>query len=132
MLLETTGASEEAPQGALTPEDLAEAQRLVRRIPVGETVLEAILDLVRAARPGEGDEAITKWISWGPGPRASQALMLGVRARAPMDGRYAPSADDVAALAEPVLQHRMAVTFAARAEGRTVQGLIGQLVQRLG
>lgn len=132
MLFETTGAEAAKPTAVLSPDDLAASQRLVRRIPVGESVVEAILSLVRAARPGEGDEDITKWISWGPGPRASQALMLGVRARALIDGRLAPSVDDVIALAEPVLQHRMDLTFAARAEGVGLSELIGKLTEKLG
>ena len=131
MLFETTGADEISPEHAMSPEELAEAQRLVRRIPVGESVVEAILDLVRAARPHGGDQAITQWIAWGPGPRASQALMLGARARALIDGRLAPSIDDVAALAEPVLKHRMALTFAARAEGHSVTDIINRLAVRL-
>ena len=99
------------------------AQRLVRRLPVGESVVEAILALVRSARPGpEGGEA-AKMISWGPSPRASQALMLAVRARALLDGRLAPSIDDVLDLAEPVLKHRMALTFTARAEGESIEAV---------
>jgi len=131
MLFDTTGAEHKEPASVLTPTDLLATQRLVRRIPVGDAVVEAILALVRDARPDEGDEAITRWISWGPGPRASQAFMLGVRARALIDGRLAPSIDDVIALAEPVLQHRMALTFAARAEGQTLSDLIGQLTGKL-
>ncbi len=104
----------------------------MRRLPVGESVVEAILALVRSARPGAGAGVETKSISWGPGPRASQALMLAVRARALLDGRLAPSIDDVAALAEPVLKHRMALTFAARAEGETIEAVIGKLKSRLG
>lgn len=131
MLFETTGAHDARAEGALTPEDLAQAQRLVRRIPVGDKVIDAILVLVRSARPGESSEAVTRFISWGPGPRASQALMLGVRARALMEGRFAPSVDDVLALAQPILQHRMALSFAARAEGQTVPSVIATLVDRL-
>ncbi len=108
------------------------AQRLVRRLPVGESVIDAILDLVRSARPGEGDPAITKHIAWGPGPRAAQALMLATRARALLGGRLSPSIDDLAALAVPVLKHRMALSFAARAEGETVVDLVTRLVGRLG
>jgi MoxR-like ATPase len=104
----------------------------VRRLPVGDSVVDAILDLVRAARPGEGDAAITKHIAWGPGPRAAQSLMLASRARALVDGRLAPSLDDIRALAEPVLKHRMALTFAARSDGETVNGVIRRLTQRLG
>ena len=106
--------------------------RLVRRLPVGESVVEAILALVRSARPGPEAGDIGKLISWGPGPRASQALMLAVRARALLDGRFAPSIDDVLELAEPVLKHRMALTFAARAEGETIPNVIRRLKARIG
>ncbi len=131
ILFETTGAEEQKPRAAMSVDDLIAAQRLVRRLPVGESVVEAILTLVRSARPGaEGPEQ--RFIAWGPGPRASQSLMLATRARALLDGRFAPSLDDVAALAEPVLKHRMALTFAARAEGESVPHIIRRLVERLG
>jgi MoxR-like ATPase len=130
ILIETTGEAEARARPAMTADDLMEAQRLVRRVPVGESVVEAILDLVRAARPGEGDPEMVKSISWGPGPRAAQALMLATRARALVDGRLSPSKDDVAALAEPVLKHRMALTFAARAEGENVTDVISRLVAK--
>jgi MoxR-like ATPase len=126
ILFDTTGVEESKPRTAMSAEDLMAAQRLVRRIPVGKSVVDSILDLVRAARPGE-DTTATKLIAWGPGPRASQALMLAVRARALLDGRLAPSIDDVLALAEPVLKHRMALTFAARADGETIEGVVGRL-----
>ena len=132
IIFDTTGSEETRPKPTMSAEDLMTAQRLVRRLPVGESVVEAILNLVRSARPGpEGGEA-AKAIAWGPGPRASQALMLAVRARALLEGRLAPSVDDVVALAEPVLKHRMALTFAARAEGETVSAIIGRLKARLG
>jgi MoxR-like ATPase len=132
ILFETTGAEETRPKPAMTAEDLIQAQRLVRRLPVGESVVEAILALVRSARPGpEGGEA-ARHIAWGPGPRASQALMLAVRARALIEGRFAPSVDDVLDLAEPVLKHRMALTFAARADGETIEGVIARLKARIG
>jgi MoxR-like ATPase len=132
ILFETTGADEVRPTAAMTADDLLAAQRLVRRLPVGESVVEAILSLVRSARPGPDTGDIGKLIAWGPGPRASQALMLAVRARALLQGRYAPSIDDVLELAEPVLKHRMALTFAARAEGETIQAVIQRLKARLG
>ncbi|WP_395666041.1 AAA family ATPase [Methylocella sp.] len=131
ILIETTGAEKPQPRPAMTADDLAQIQRLVRRLPVGESVVEAILDLVRGARPGEGDAAVTQHVAWGPGPRAAQAMMLATRARALLDGRLAPSVADVAALAEPILKHRMALTFAARAEGETVSGLIARLAEKL-
>ena len=132
ILFETTGAEETRAKAAMTAEDLMAAQRLVRRLPVGNSVVEAILSLVRSARPGpEGGDA-GKLISWGPGPRASQSLMLAVRARALLDGRLSPSIDDVLDLAEPILKHRMALTFTARAEGRTIPDVIKQLKTRIG
>jgi MoxR-like ATPase len=130
ILIETTGETDVKAKPAMTAEDLMEAQRLARRVPVGESVVEAILDLVRAARPGEGDAEATKSISWGPGPRAAQALMLATRARALVDGRLSPSKDDIIALAEPVLKHRMALTFAARAEGETVSDVVARIVAK--
>jgi MoxR-like ATPase len=132
ILFDTTGVEETKPRAAMTVDDLMAAQRLVRRIPVGESVVEAILNLVRSARPDTAGDDIAKQIAWGPGPRASQALMLAVRARALLDGRLAPSVDDVLELAEPVLKHRMALTFAARADGATVEGLIAKLKARIG
>jgi MoxR-like ATPase len=131
IVFDTTGVEESKPRQAMTAEDLMAAQRLVRRIPVGQSVVEAILNLVRSARPGPDADAEAKLIAWGPSPRASQALMLAVRARALLDGRLAPSIDDVMALAEPVLKHRMALTFAARADGEIVDGVIGRLKARL-
>ena len=123
ILFDTTGSDETRAKPAMTAEELMAAQRLVRRLPVGESVVEAILALVRSARPGpEGGEA-AKLIAWGPSPRASQALMLAVRARALLDGRLAPSIDDVLDLAEPVLKHRMALTFTARAEGESIEAV---------
>jgi MoxR-like ATPase len=128
MLIATTGILEDRPRPALNVAELMAAQRLVRRVPVGESVVEAILSLVRSGRPDEtGIEGVRRFVSWGPGPRASQALMLACRARALIDGRFSPSIDDVLALAPPVLRHRMAVSFAGRAEGVTVARVIEQI-----
>ncbi len=132
ILIETTGAEDYRPEAVMGGDALLNAQRLVRRLPVGDSVVEAILDLVRAGRPEDGQREITDKLLWGPGPRASQALMLAVRARALIEGRLAPSIDDVVTLAEPVLKHRMALTFAARADGETVGGIIARLTARLG
>jgi MoxR-like ATPase len=131
MLLATTGADDAEPRPVLTADELIAAQRLVRRIPVGDSVVEAILALVRAGRPGVGDTDTDATIAWGPGPRASQALMLAARARAVLEGRLAPSVDDVVALAHPVLRHRMALTFAARADGVTMDQVIDRLAEPL-
>jgi MoxR-like ATPase len=131
ILFETTGAEETRPKPAMNADDLLAAQRLVRRLPVGESVIDAILKLVRSARPGP-ESGDAKLIAWGPSPRASQALMLAVRARALLDGRLAPSIDDVLELAEPVLKHRMALTFTARAEGESIEAVIARLKGRIG
>jgi MoxR-like ATPase len=130
ILIETTGAAEDKPSPAMTAETLMATQRLVRRLPVGEKVVDAILDLVRSARPEEGSPLDGR-LSWGPGPRAGQALTLAVRARALSQGRLAPSLDDVAALAGPVLKHRMALSFTARAEGETLEGIIARLAAQV-
>jgi MoxR-like ATPase len=131
IIFDTTGAEESKPKQTLTAEELIAAQRLVRRLPVGESVVNTILSLVRAARP-DADSDISKLIAWGPSPRASQALMLVSRARALIDGRLSPSIDDVLDMAEPILKHRMALTFAARADGETVDGVIAKLKSRFG
>ena len=129
MLVATTGTDEAQPVEVMTGTDLVEAQRLLRRIPVGESVVEAILNLVRSGRPDSSDiDEVRHHVAWGPGPRASQALMLAVRAKALIDGRLAPSIEDVLALADPVLKHRMALTFAARAEGQSLDAVISRLV----
>jgi MoxR-like ATPase len=133
MLVATTGAAEAPPVQALTAGELVAAQALIRRVPVGETVVDAILKLVRSGRPETSeDEAVRKHVAWGPGPRAAQALMLATRARALLDGRLAPSIDDVAALAQPVLRHRMALNFSARADGLVLEDVINRLVETIG
>ncbi|MGH6805581.1 MAG: AAA family ATPase [Ensifer adhaerens] len=130
ILLETTGVGESFARPVIDAARLQQIQNLIRQMPVGEKVVDAILALVRSARPGNGNAATDKNVAWGPGPRAGQALMLCARARALYDGRLAPSIDDILALAEPVLQHRMALTFAARAEGMTVRDVIAGLVKQ--
>lgn len=131
ILLSTTGGSEQQAHAVLSTERLLEIQSLVRLMPISDNVVNAILTLVRSARPGNGNELTDKHVAWGPGPRAGQALMLTARARALYQGRLAPSIDDIRALAEPVLQHRMALTFAARAEGISVRDVIRKLTSEL-
>jgi MoxR-like ATPase len=130
MLIATTGVEEAEAVPVMTAEELLAAQRVVRRVPVGESVVEAILALVRMGRPEESElPEIRGQVAWGPGPRASQSLMLAVRARALLDGRLAPSIDDVIELANPVLRHRMALNFTARAEGVRVDDIIDRLCE---
>ncbi|WP_426122337.1 AAA family ATPase [Pararhizobium sp. PWRC1-1] len=130
ILLETTGIHESEARDVIDAAQLRAIQHLIRQMPVSEKVVDAILALVRSARPGNGNAATDKNVAWGPGPRAGQSLMLCARARALYDGRLAPSIDDIMALAEPVLQHRMALTFAARAEGMSVRDVITGLVKQ--
>ena len=129
ILIATTGVTEEESTQVFTAEELIAAQVLLRRMPVGDSVVEAILDLVRAFRPEEADapEAVRNSVAWGPGPRAAQALMMTVRAQALLDGRLAPSVEDVVGMAAPVLSHRMALSFAARARGDSLAGLIAEV-----
>ena len=132
MLLATTGATQARPKPVLTADELIAAQALIRRVPVGEKVVDAILNLVRGGRPEITDEeSVKRHVAWGPGPRAAQSLMLACRARAVLDGRLSPSLEDVASLAQPVLRHRMALNFSARAEGVGLPDVIDRLVGQI-
>ncbi|MBF9028875.1 AAA domain-containing protein [Rhodobacterales bacterium HKCCE3408] len=133
ILLATTGTAEAKAHQVFTPERLIEAQKIVRQMPVGEAVVELILDLVRACRPSDSGapQVVRDTVAWGPGPRAAQALMLTVRAHALLDGRLAPSPEDVAFMARPVLSHRMALSFAARAEGAVLEDVIDEVTSRI-
>jgi MoxR-like ATPase len=133
ILVSTTGTDSTPSKKAMTPKQLQDMQKLVRAMPIGDKVIDAILTLVRSARPDHSDlDIIKNSVAWGPGPRAGQALMLATRARALLDGRLSPSINDVLALAAPVLKHRMALTFAARADGQTIDDLIQKLTQTIG
>lgn len=132
ILINTTGLQTGDVERVMDTNSLVAAQRLVRQIPVGESVADAIINLVRAGRPDTSSiDAVKDYVSWGPGPRASQALMLGARARAVIEGRLSPSVDDVLALAHPILRHRMALTFAARAEGITLESVIDNICEQI-
>ena len=132
ILIATTGAEEAQVHQVFTAGELLAAQAVLRRMPVGDQVVEMILDLVRACRPQEAEgAALADVLSWGPGPRAAQALMLTVRARALLDGRLVPNADDVRALARPVMIHRMSLSFAARARGESLGAVIDGVVAGL-
>ncbi|MDU9006166.1 AAA family ATPase [Sedimentitalea todarodis] len=126
ILIATTGVDEDLSSEVFTRDELLAAQVLLRRMPAGDSVVEMILDVVRAFRPDEpgASERVRDTVAWGPGPRAAQALMLTVRARALLQGRLAPNAEDVINMARPVLSHRMALNFAARARGDSLSELI--------
>ena len=133
ILIATTGVSEEEAHAVFNTDELLAAQTLLRRMPVGDSVVEMILDLVRAFRPEDpaASARVKETVAWGPGPRAAQALMLTVRAKALLDGRLAPSPDDVIDMAQPVLSHRMALNFAARARGDSLADLIRETAQQI-
>lgn len=133
MLAATTGVSEAHPDAVMSADDLKNAQQLVREMPIGEQVVELILKLVRAARPDEyATSRVKSLVAWGPGPRASQAFSLAARSIALIEGRHAPSLDDVKRLAKPVLRHRMALNFAARSEGLDTDQFIDELLDGAG
>ena len=128
MMLVTTGTHEEKAVRIFTAAEVLEAQQMIRQLPIGQKVVDGILKLVQSGRPEQSDiPAVKKHVSWGPGPRASQALMLAIRAKALLEGRFSPSLDDVQALAPAILQHRMALHFSARAEGLTIADIIKQI-----
>lgn len=129
ILIATTGTADDRATPVFTAAELLAAQTLLRRMPVGDSIVEMILDLVRACRPDDesAPDFIRANVSWGPGPRAAQALMLAVRAEALITGRLAPSPDDVRRLAGPVLTHRMALSFAARARGESLPAIIDRM-----
>ena len=132
MIAVTTGAEPPRAQKVLSSDDILQAQDLVRRLPIGDSVVDAILSLVAAGRPETSRiDDVKKHVSWGAGPRAAQALMLATRARALLDGRYAPSVDDVVALAPAVLKHRMALHFSARGAGVTLAQVIDQMIAEI-
>ena len=126
ILMATTGETEAESVAVFAEGELLAAQALLRRMPVGDSVVEMILDLVRAFRPDDASasQLVRETVAWGPGPRAAQALMLAVRARTLMQGRLAPSVEDVLDMARPVLSHRMALNFTARARGDNLIDLI--------
>jgi MoxR-like ATPase len=131
ILVETTGLQDQVVRPVLNAEKLIALQTLVRRMPVPETVLEAIIRLVRSARPEQSDHAqVKKRVDWGPSPRAGQALMLAARSRALLRGRLAPSLDDLEALAEPALGHRMALAYDPTGQGGTLSSLIRELASK--
>lgn len=133
MLIATTGDDEGQASPVMSAQELVKAQTLIRIMPVADKVVDAILALVRSGRPEESaNPLVTNNVAWGPGPRAGQALMLAVRARAVLDGRLSPSIDDVKALANPILRHRMGLSFGAAADGVTVDAVIESMLTAMG
>ena len=133
ILIETTTGEDNIVRPALDAERLIALQSLVRRMPVGEKIVSTILALVRDARPEQTrDERVKRLVDWGPSPRAGQALMLAARSRALLRGRLAPSIEDVEALAEPCLGHRMAMRYDPTGEAPNLTDLINDLARKVG
>lgn len=132
MILSTTAGKSSKLTPILSDKDLIEIQDFVRTIPVGDQVVNAILKLVRGLRPQDDAHDIVKdYVAWAPGPRGSQGLMLSCRAKALLEGRSAPSVDDVIDLAAPVLKHRMALNYKARADNITIGHILNELCRDL-
>ena len=132
ILIETTTGDDNVVRPALDADRLIALQGLVRRMPVGEKIVSAILGLVRDARPEQTtDERVKRLVDWGPSPRAGQALMLAARSRALLRGRLAPSIEDVEALAEPCLGHRMAMRYDPTGEAPSLTDLINDLARKV-
>lgn len=131
ILIETTSGADKTINAALDPKRLTMIQQLVRDMPVPEKVVNSILELTRSARPEQSDDPrIQNRVEWGPSPRAGQSLMLTTRARALLRGRFAPSIDDVEALAEPALAHRMSLNFDPTGQGESISDLIADLARK--
>ena len=130
MLAQTTVAPTAPPQVVATGDDIAAVHTLVREIPAASNVVDYATRLVRATRPDAGEAAsvVSKYVRWGAGPRAGQALLLCGKARALLEGRAAVALEDVQALAHPVLRHRVLVNFQAEAEGLDADAIVARLL----
>ena len=125
----TTALPPEAVRPAVTKEEILAYQRVVRRLPIADAVVRYAVALVRASRPGPGaPDYVKQWVSYGASVRAAQALVLGSKARALLQGRASASFDDVRALARPVLRHRVLVNFQAQSEKVTTDALVAKLL----
>jgi MoxR-like ATPase len=130
IVVETTGAEEVALEKVLSAEEVLALQAIVRKVPVPSSVVDFAVKLARDTRPEDGaPDFVKKWVSWGAGPRASQALILGAKARTLLDGRFAVSEEDVRRIAKPILRHRVVLAFQAEAEGVSVDGVIDRLLE---
>jgi MoxR-like ATPase len=127
----TTGVDQPELAKVLSGQEIPELQALVRRVPVSDHCLDYAMHLVRSTRTTEPEKPayINKWIAWGAGPRAGQALVLAAKARAALDGRTCVTIEDIRAVAHPVLRHRLVTTYAAQAEGQTPDSVISALLR---
>ena len=131
ILIETTGTEDASVKPVITADQLLAMQHLVRELPIGNQIVDRILNLVRNARPEQSEyDVVRDQVKWGPSPRAGQALMLACRARALLRGRLSPSVEDLEALAEPALGHRMAMRFDPTGEVPSLPTLIESLAAK--
>jgi MoxR-like ATPase len=132
ILKRTTGDHTPAVQALFSAEEILQLQTAVRRVPIPNHVYDYVVNLVNSTRPGICDVPdATKWLQWGAGPRAGQQLILGGKARALLHGRYHVTTEDIAALAKPVLRHRIICNFAAQAGGLNTDTIIERLIEHL-
>ena len=132
ILINTTGSSAAKVPMVMSGDDVLALQTLVREVHVGADLLDWINHLVRATRPQHSElPEVKQWVKWGAGPRAGQSLVLASKARALLHGRYAATREDVAALAAPVLRHRLLLSFTAEAEGRSADDVVVALLRGL-
>jgi MoxR-like ATPase len=131
VVTETTGADREPPACVLRGDDIVEFQKLIRQVFVSEEIARYAVRLVDASRPGRGAnlEFVQRWVKWGAGLRASQSLILGGKARALMQGRFHVSVADIAALAPPILRHRVITNFYAESEKVDSDKVVAQLLE---
>jgi MoxR-like ATPase len=130
---ETTGAESPRLNKLLTGEQVLKYQDLVRRVPVPDHIYDTVVDLVRLSRPNEEDapDWVKRWVMWGAGPRAVQYLIRGAKARAVLQGSYLVRMEDIEAVAQPVLTHRILTNFQAQSEGVRSENIIDRLVESI-
>ena len=133
IMLQTTGTYQPKLEKVLNSEDILQLHDIVRKLPVSDNVLNYVVKLVRMTRPQESSspEFIRKYVSWGAGPRATQTLILGAKAKAILEGRYTVSIEDIIDLAYPSLRHRIILNFHAEAEGIDTNYIISQLLKNI-
>ena len=131
ILAETTTGIERSASHVATGAELEDVRKLVRDLPAASNVVDYALRLIRATRPADSSApaSVREWVRWGVGPRAGQALLLGAKATALLDGRMVPAPEDITSIALPVLRHRLLVNFQAEADGVTSDDVIGKLLE---
>ena len=132
IVMTTTAAYEPEINPVITGEEVLQIQQVVRKVPIAEAIVDYAVELNRQTRPAsDAPDFIQDWVQWGAGPRASQYLVLGAKARAILNGRYHVSYEDIKAVAVPVLRHRILTNFNAEADGITSLDIINRLLEKV-